>query len=219
MNLDEAEKAEDFDSAFSANGNFDVEDSSLTIGAAYGAANEKLVTFIEKNVMLLKENLLKSSFPDLQAINRAYINYMPLLLSLTSLYQRVKFDADRAQKELDLFDDQAMDSVKKELNRDDNRKTWYSSSELKAAAHTKYKSKYAALQAKVALAEGRRSFIERLCKAWDTWQFGLGQLSRNLIAEANANGLDIKAQGLMPADPDDNKMDMLVDQALAQASM
>ena len=219
MNLDEAEKAEDFDSAFSANGNFDVEDSSLTIGAAYGAANEKLVTFIEKNVMLLKENLLKSSFPDLQAINRAYINYMPLLLSLTSLYQRVKFDADRAQKELDLFDDQAMDSVKKELNRDDNRKTWYSSSELKAAAHTKYKSKYAALQAKVALAEGRRSFIERLCKAWDTWQFGLGQLSRNLIAEANANGLDIKAQGMMPADPDDNKMDMLVDQALAQASM
>lgn len=219
MNLDEAEKAEDFDSAFSANGNFDVEDSSLTIGAAYGAANEKLVTFIEKNVMLLKENLLKSSFPDLQAINRAYINYMPLLLSLTSLYQRVKFDADRAQKELDLFDDQAMDSVKKELNRDDNRKTWYSSSELKAAAHTKYKSKYAALQAKVALAEGRRSFIERLCKAWDTWQFGLGQLSRNLIAEANANGLDIKAQGMMPADPDDNKMEMLVDQALAQASM
>lgn len=219
MNLDEAEKAEDFDSAFSANGNLDVEDSSLTIGAAYGAANEKLVTFIEKNVMLLKENLLKSSFPDLQAINRAYINYMPLLLSLTSLYQRVKFDADRAQKELDLFDDQAMDSVKKELNRDDNRKTWYSSSELKAAAHTKYKSKYAALQAKVALAEGRRSFIERLCKAWDTWQFGLGQLSRNLIAEANANGLDIKAQGMMPADPDDNKMEMLVDQALAQASM
>ena len=180
MNLDEAEKAEDFDSAFSANGQFDVEDSSLTIGAAYGAANEKLVTFIEKNVMLLKENLLKSSFPDLQAINRAYINYMPLLLSLTSLYQRVKFDADKAQKELDLFDDQAMDSVKKELNRDDNRKTWYSSSELKAAAHTKYKAKYAALQAKVALAEGRRSFIERLCKAWDTWQFGLGQLSRNL---------------------------------------
>lgn len=216
MNLDEAEKAEDFDSAFSANGQFDVEDSSLTIGAAYGAANEKLVTFIEKNVMLLKENLLKSSFPDLQAINRAYINYMPLLLSLTSLYQRVKFDADKAQKELDLFDDQAMDSVKKELNRDDNRKTWYSSSELKAAAHTKYKAKYATLQAKVALAEGRRSFIERLCKAWDTWQFGLGQLSRNLIAEANANGLDIKAQGLMPADPDDNKMDMLVDQALAQ---
>lgn len=217
MNLDEAEKAEDFDSAFSANGQFDVEDSSLTIGAAYGAANEKLVTFIEKNVMLLKENLLKSSFPDLQAINRAYINYMPLLLSLTSLYQRVKFDADKAQKELDLFDDQAMDSVKKELNRDDNRKTWYSSSELKAAAHTKYKAKYAALQAKVALAEGRRSFIERLCKAWDTWQFGLGQLSRNLIAEANANGLDIKAQGLMPADPDDNKMDILVDQALAQS--
>lgn len=217
MNLDEAEKAEDLDSAFSANGQFDVEDSSLTIGAAYGAANEKLVTFIEKNVMLLKENLLKSSFPDLQAINRAYINYMPLLLSLTSLYQRVKFDADKAQKELDLFDDQAMDSVKKELNRDDNRKTWYSSSELKAAAHTKYKAKYAALQAKVALAEGRRSFIERLCKAWDTWQFGLGQLSRNLIAEANANGLDIKAQGLMPADPDDNKMDMLVDQALAQS--
>lgn len=205
MNLADAEKVEEFESIGA--------DAGETIGAAYGKANERLVEFIDKNITMLKANLLKSSFPDIQSINKAYINYMPLALSLNSLYQRVKFDADKAAKELELFDDQAMDTVKKQLNRDDNRKTWYSAAELKAAAHTQYKSKYASLQAKVALAEGRRSFIERLCRAWDSWQYSLGQISRNLIAEANANGLDLKAQSMMPVDPDDQRIESLVAQA------
>lgn len=211
MNIGEAEKEEQLES-------FDVDESTVTIGAAYGKANEKLVEFIDKNIKMLKANLLKSSFPDIQTINQAYINYLPLCFALNSLYQRVKFDADKAVKELELFDDQAMDQTKKELNRDDNRKTWYSATELRSAAHTKYKSKYASLQAKVALAEGRRSFIERLCKSWDAWQFSLGQISRNLIAEANANGLDMKAQSLMPQDPDEKRMEELVEQAMANSA-
>ena len=66
----------------------------------------------------------------------------------------------------------------------------------------------------VFLAEGRRSFIERLCNSWDSWQFSLGQISRNLIAEAHANGLDLKGQNYMPADPDEMRIDQLADQAM-----
>lgn len=187
------------------------------IGVAYGEASKKLVEFVSKNIEVLKSNLLKTEMPNLQVINKAYIDYLPISFSLNNLYQKVRFDALKAQRELDLFDDQAMFATKQEFNKEDNKKTWLSATELKNAAHTKYKSKYAQLNAKVDLAEGRRSFVERLCKAWDSWQFSLGQLSRNLIAEAQANKLDMKAQQVMPVDPDDLQYNSLVDQALANS--
>lgn len=210
MTLEEAEKSESFDTITDQNVN-----NADVIGTAYGEAEKKLVEFVSKNIMMMKNNLLTSEFPDLQSINKAYIDYLPISFSLNNLYQRVRFDAMRAQKELELFDDQAMHATKIELNREDNKKTWFSATELKNAAHTKYKASYAKLNAKVDLAEGRRSFVERLCKSWDAWQFSLGQLSRNLIAEAQANGLDIKGQQNSPIDPDDRKIDMLVDQAMS----
>lgn len=212
MNISEATESENMQFNLSPTDSTNVD----VIGAAYGEANKKLVEFVSKNIELMQSHLLKDSIPDIQSINKAYIDYLPISFSLNNLYQKVKFDASKAQHEYELFDDQAMYATKTELNRDDNKKTWYSATELKNAAHTKYKSMYAKLNAKVDLAEGRRSFVERLCKAWDSWQFGLGQISRNLIAEANANGLDMKAQQVMPVDPDDMRMERLVDQAMGQ---
>lgn len=209
MTISEADKVENLDTIDT---NQNINDANV-IGAAYGEAEKKLVEFVSKNIMMMKNNLLTSEYPDLQSINKAYIDYLPISFSLNNLYQRVRFDTMKAQKELELFDDQAMHATKIELNREDNKKTWFSATELKNAAHTKYKASYAKLNAKVDLAEGRRSFVERLCKAWDAWQFSLGQLSRNLIAEAQANGLDMKAQQVMPVDPDDKRIEDLVDQA------
>lgn len=209
LTIGEIEKAEELkiDTSNSA------PDTEL-LNVAYEDADKKLVEFVTKNIDLMKDHLLSAKIPDLQQTNQAYLDYLPVSISLNRLYQKVKLDASRAKEELEFFDDQAMDITKKELNREDNRKTWYSASELKAAAHTRFKAKYAQLHAKADLAEGRRSFIERLCKAWESWQFGLGQISRNLIAEANANGLDMKAQSLMPADPDDSRMERLLSQAM-----
>lgn len=210
MTLAESQKSEELQLEINSPENVDA------IEFAYSEADKKLTKFVEQNITLMQEHLLSSRLPDIQSINKAYIDYMPVSLSLNRLYQKVRLNAMKAKEELDFFDDQAMDEVKREFNRDDNKKTWYSASELKAAAHTKYKSRYAQLHAKADLAEGRRSFVERLCKAWESWQFGLGQISRNLIAEANANGLDMKAQTLMPTDPDDARMESLAEQAMQQ---
>lgn len=180
----------------------------------YTEADRKLTDFVSKNVMLMQEHLLQQEIPDIQHVNKAYIDSLPTAISLNRLYQKVRLNAAKAKEKLELFDDQAMDQTKKELNREDNKRTWYSSTELKAAAHTKYKAKYAQLRAQYDLAEGRRSFIERLCNAWDSWQFSLGQISRNLIAEAHANGLDMKGQNYMPADPDEMRIDQLAEQAM-----
>lgn len=184
------------------------------IEVSYTEADKKLTKFVEENIAIMQTHLLSAKSLDLQSINNAYINYMSVSLSLNSLYQKVKLNAAKAKENLDFFDDQAMNETKQELNREDNRKNWYSATELKAAAHTKYKARYAQLHAKADLAESRRSFVERLCKAWESWQFGLGQLSRNLVAEANANGLDMQAQKILPVDPDDKRVEDLVAAAM-----
>ncbi len=186
--------------------------SSLT--EAYEDANEKLVRFIDNNLTWMRSQLLKEHYSTLNQVTQAYMGYLPASWELNKLYQRARFDEKRAQDELEAFDDQAMDETKRELNRDDNKKVWFSSTELRAAAHTKYKAKYAQLKARVAHAEGRRSFLERLCKAWDSWQFSLGQISRNLIAEANANGLDLQAQKMLPPDPDDYSIESVIQHGL-----
>ena len=208
MNIDEAENSE---SVLEIPG---AEPTVTSVAAAFDDTNEKLTRFIDKNIAWMKSQLMKDHYDNLSSINRAYMGYLPASWELNKLYQRARADEKRAQAELEAFDDQAMDETKRELNRDDNKKTWFSPTELKAAAHTKYKAKYAQLHARVTHAEGRRSFMERLCKAWDSWQFSLGQISRNLIAEANANGLDMKAQGMLPADPDDHSIESIVNQAM-----
>lgn len=210
MNIGEAENTESLE-------NITVSDISVdAIGEAYGEANKKLVAFVSRNIELMRAHLLSSKMPTLEDVNRAYFDCMPVALSLNDLYQKVRMDEKKAIAEYNSFDDQAMDAIKRELNREDNKKTWYSATELKAAAHTKYKNTYAALDAKVSLAEGRRSFVERLAKSWDSWQFSLGQISRNLIAEAHASGLDFKAQNYLPPDPDDTGMS-LAEQAMQAA--
>lgn len=192
------------------------QDELDAIGIAYGEANKKLIEFVTKNIDLMKSHLLNERLLDLSHVNKAYLDYLPVSMALANLYQKVFLNARKANQELEAFDDEAVDSTKRELTREaeQNKAFKFSATELKSAAHVKYKAKYAQLHAKADLAEARRSFIEKLCKIWDSWQYGLGQLSRNMIAEANANGLDIKGQNFAPPDPDDGNMDRMVDQAM-----
>lgn len=211
MNIGEADKSEEMSTIG------DINTDGLTTQAldiAYDEAQKKLLVFVTENIKVMQAHLLKDRFSSFDELRKAYIDYVPTSLELNRLYQRVKMDAKRAADELEAFDDQAMDSTKRELNRDDNKKTWFSPTELRAAAHTKYKNKYAQLNARVALAEGRRSFVERLCKTWDSWNFSLNQLSANLRAEANANGLDMQSQNYMAADPDDHGSEGILAAAL-----
>lgn len=213
MNLGDAvqsESAEEEISEINANEAIDA------IGVAYGEASRKLLVFVNNNIELMRNHLLSERLLDLQKVNRAYLDYLPVTLALNNLYQKVFLNARKAAAELDAFDDEAMYNTKNELSKEaeNSKGCKYSATELKSAAHVKYKTRYAQLHAKADLAEARRAFIERLCKSWDTWQFGLGQISRNLIAEANANGLDIKGQGFAPPDPDDSNMERIVDQAM-----
>lgn len=186
---------------------------------AYNESEMKLIKFVQQNIELMKQKLLSQAMPTLPKVNQNLLSWAGESFALNILYQRAKYDADRVKKELDAFNDQALMDVKKEYNRDDNKKVWYSATELQAAAHTKYKAKYAKLNAKLAVAEGRYSFMKHLMDTWSSYQFALGTVSKNLQAEAYANGSNYKAQDFLPPDPEDKSVESLAAQAMSLGSI
>lgn len=172
-------------------------------GNAFDAANEKLITFVTKNIEKWKMHLHTVEYSNMDSINKALIDHPNVAFSLNVLYQRVRFDAERAQHEYDNFNAQAYMQMKEKYNNDKNKKEWYSVKELEYQARNTYKSTYDKLAAKRAAAEGRKSFVQRVLDQWASYQFVLQQISKNLIAEAQASGLDFKNMSRMPATPED----------------
>ena len=189
------------------------------VKGAYSDSEQKLIKFVQQNIELMKQKLLTVKMPTLTDVNTNLLQWAGESFSLNILYQRAKYDADRVKKELQAFEDQALMDVKREYNRDDNKKVWYSNTELQAAAHTKYKAKFAKLNAKLAVAEGRYSFMKHLLDTWGSYQFALGTVSKNLQAEAYANGSNYKAQNYLPPDADDASVERLAQQAMQLGSI
>lgn len=217
MNISEAEESE-------KEKEIELQEESMASGeelvrGAYTESEQKLIKFVQQNIELMKQKLLSVKMPTLTDVNTNLLQWAGESFSLNILYQRAKYDADRVKKELQAFEDQALMDVKREYNRDDNKKVWYSSTELQAAAHTKYKAKFAKLNAKLAVAEGRYSFMKHLLETWGSYQFALGTVSKNLQAEAYANGSNYKAQNYLPPDSDDNAVERLAQQAMQLGSV
>ncbi len=217
MNISEAEESE-------KEKEIELQEESIASGeelvrGAYSESEQKLIKFVQQNIELMKQKLLTVKMPTLTDVNTNLLQWAGESFSLNTLYQRAKYDADRVKKELQAFEDQALMDVKREYNRDDNKKVWYSSTELQAAAHTKYKAKFAKLNAKLAVAEGRYSFMKHLLETWGSYQFALGTVSKNLQAEAYANGSNYKAQNYLPPDSDDNAVEKLAQQAMQLGSV
>jgi len=217
MNISEAEESE-------KEKEIELQEESIASGeelvrGAYSESEQKLIKFVQQNIELMKQKLLTVKMPTLTDVNTNLLQWAGESFSLNTLYQRAKYDADRVKKELQAFEDQALMDVKREYNRDDNKKVWYSSTELQAAAHTKYKAKFAKLNAKLAVAEGRYSFMKHLLDTWGSYQFALGTVSKNLQAEAYANGSNYKAQNYLPPDSDDNAVEKLAQQAMQLGSV
>lgn len=217
MNISEAEESE-------KEKEIELQEESMASGeelvrGAYTESEQKLIKFVQQNIELMKQKLLSVKMPTLTDVNTNLLQWAGESFSLNILYQRAKYDADRVKKELQAFEDQALMDVKREYNRDDNKKVWYSNTELQAAAHTKYKAKFAKLNAKLAVAEGRYSFMKHLLETWGSYQFALGNVSKNLQAEAYANGSNYKAQNYLPPDSDDNAVERLAQQAMQLGSV
>lgn len=194
MNIDESLNSEKIENT----SNTDILTGN-TNNLSYEESSEKLNEFVAKNIEVMRSYLISNSNPSISQLNKALVDYMPVLYSLQTLYNKVKFNKLKADEELDIFEAEAYMNVRNEYNnKDTDKKLFLSTKEIEAAYKVKYKNKLTSLRAKVDLTESRRSFVERLLKAWENYQFILSNLSKNLVAELSANHLDIQGQRLTP---------------------
>lgn len=194
MNIDESLNSEKIENT----SNTDILTGN-TNNLSYEDSSEKLNEFVAKNIEVMRSYLISNSNPSISQLNKALVDYMPVLYSLQTLYNKVKFNKLKVDEELDIFEAEAYMNVRNEYNNKDiDKKLFLSTKEIEAAYKVKYKNKLTSLRAKVDLAESRRSFVERLLKAWENYQFILSNLSKNLVAELSANHLDIQGQRLTP---------------------
>ena len=153
----------------------------------YSEYEKELIQKVEEITTLMENNLLFSGSrtPTFDELNRAMLGYEPILFKLITIYNKVKMNLSKANDDYDMWFSEKFIEVKEELNRKDNKSTWYSAKELECTVKSRYKDDFLRLRAAVAKAESERSFVQRMISAWESYQFILSQLSKNSIAEAN----------------------------------
>lgn len=157
--------------------------------------DDQLTDFVNKNIEVMRRNLSNYQIPTDMELKRLCVQYVPVRLALQKLYSKVKFEALKAKAEFDNFEADAYVNVRNKYNTlQTDKKMFLSSNEIKAMARTLYQNQYDKYESKMAVAESRRSFVERLSETWASYQFILGNLIKMYTAEAYATHIDANAQ-------------------------
>lgn len=212
MNIGEINNAEEYQQT--------VEQVAVNGKAAdYEEAAEKLNIFVAKNIELMRKHLMANTTPDIGQLSKAMIEYMPVLYSLQTLYNKVKFDKLKADQALKQFEAEAYMTTRNEYNnKDTDKKLFLSTTEIVSAYRVKFKATITKLEAQRDLADSRRSFVERLLSSWDSYQYILSNLMKSAIAEANANKLDVLGQRYQQEDYYDRNANLARDALAAQGN-
>lgn len=161
---------------------------SEELNEEYSKAEKEVLDYVSKCLDIMKKNLNfnTNETPSITDLQLACIKHEPCLIALTTMYNRQKINLSRAQDDYDAWFAQRYMELKEEKNLPTNKSVWYSPKELEYLVKTKWKAEFAEKRAAIAKADAQRSFIERLVRSWEGYQFTLGTMSKNAQAEAYA---------------------------------
>lgn len=160
-------------------------------------AHKKFYDYVEEQIAMMnsRAKLISSSNISFFELNEAMVGYTRVLEGLISAYTDLKIEVGVAEAKLDIWYSDKYMQVRNENNlKTEKTATWLSQKEIDAIVKSKFKAEYSAYKAECIRLDAERSYVERKIKAWETYNFLLGQLSRNLIAETNANLGSYEAQ-------------------------
>ena len=178
-----------------------IEDASIENDVTedpFEMADDELTHFVDANIKTMQAALSNYTVPSDTELRKLCVKYIPVRLALQKLYSKVKYISLQATAEFKNFEAEAyMATRDKYNNANKDKKLFLSKQEIESAARVLYKDQYAKFEANMALAESKRSFVERLTETWASYQFILGNLVKMYTAEAGATHLDAYAtQGM-----------------------
>ena len=124
-------------------------------------------------------------------LNSALCNYQLIYLTLLSLYNVAKIDHTKKKEEFDdWYADKYIDIRHRENRSDMSAQKWVAAKELEMLVRKEFKEEYRALNDEVLVADHKVSFLRRLLESWQTQQYVLSQLSKNIIAEVGSTNTE-----------------------------
>lgn len=168
--------------------------SGVTEDSFYAeAAERRLTEFVDKQITKMREyaSLGNTKEPTFFEVNEALMTYQDTLLALLALHNTAKIENIKAKEAFDDWYASKYILVREEVNpRNLSSQKWYSQKEIEMLVRQRYNDKYKELSWNVSMTEQQLSFLRRLLEGWNSHQYVLTQLSKNLIAEVNGMGVE-----------------------------
>lgn len=156
-------------------------------------AEQRLIEFVENQIAKMREysKLGNGKEATFYEVNEALMSYQNTLLALLAMHNTAKVEYMRAKEAFEDWFAQKYIFIREEVNpRSLSAQKWYSQKEIEMMVRQQYNDDYKRLSWNVSLTEQQLSFLRRLLEGWNTHQYILTQLSRNLIAEVNGMGVE-----------------------------
>jgi len=156
-------------------------------------AEQRLIEFVESQIAKMRQysKLGNGGEANFYEVNEALMGYQNTLLALLAMHNTAKIEHMRAKEAYEDWFAQKYILIREEVNpRSLSAQKWYSQKEIEMMVRQQYNDEYKKLTWNVSLTEQQLSFLRRLLEGWNTHQYILTQLSRNLIAEVNGMGVE-----------------------------
>jgi hypothetical protein len=172
----------------------DTPDELFEIEKSYEQAEEDLVKFVEKQIDLMKNNLLFSGeeIPSFYSLNKSLMDYEANLLGLIVLHQECRIEQQIAQERYDNFYAEKFVEIKQEQTNLGKSAQFTAARDIELCVRKRYMRDLARLKADIIKTENKYNFLNYLIDGWKNYQYVLGTLSRNAQAEASASGISSK---------------------------
>lgn len=146
---------------------------------------EKFFKFVNENIdKLTKYSQSKSDNLKLDELNRFLMSFEQVLLSLISMFTYTQFEYDKEKESFDDWFAEKFLIVRNRENRSDlAAQKWMSQKEIEMLVRKDFKEDYISRKTKLLTLERKVAFIHSIQKAWESQQFVLSTLSKNVQTE------------------------------------
>lgn len=157
----------------------------------YKKSQEELLMFVSKQIELMNSNLLFSgqTQPGIFELNQSLMNYESVMLGLIAIHAESRSSLDIEKEKFDNFYAIKYSQVKKEQAALGKSAQFTAQREIELYVRNTFMDEIAQYKASIIRAENEYNTINHLIDAWKSYQFILGRLSANSIAEAQAAGV------------------------------
>lgn len=150
------------------------------------------VSYVQQQITRMEEyvQLGRQGEVTFLELNSALCNYQHVYLTLISMYNLAKIDYEIAKEEWDSWYAEVFVSVRARENRQDiAAQKWLSQKELDMLVRHEYRAEFSLKHVDLLELERKMAFLSRLLEAWQSQQYILGTLSKNLQSEISSAGM------------------------------